>query len=155
MDSREALIRAINDFEGAVILVAHDRHIVETCADRLLLVADKTIKSFDGDLDDYAQLVLSQRRKQQSGNTGEQQSTPRQPSRPAKQLNKQLADLDARMQKTHEKLAVLDRALADHTIYREEPLKAADFAKLRTKLANDLARDEELWLNLQEEIANA
>lgn len=155
MDSREALIHAINDFEGAVILVAHDRHIVETCADRLLLVADQTIKTFDGDLDDYAQLVLSQRRKQQAGNAREQSPTLRQSSRPEKQLTKQIADLDAKMQRTHEKLAVLDKALADHTIYREEPLKAADFAKLRTKLANDLARDEELWLNLQEEIANA
>jgi ATP-binding cassette subfamily F protein 3 len=155
MDSREALIHAINDFEGAVILVAHDRHIVETCADRLLLVADQTIKTFDGDLDDYAQFVLSQRRKQQTGGTREQPPIPRQPSRPAKQLSKQLADLDTRMQKIQEKLTVLDKVLADHTIYREEPLKAADFAKLRTKLANDLARDEELWLNLQEEIANA
>jgi ATP-binding cassette subfamily F protein 3 len=155
MDSREALIHAINDFEGAVILVAHDRHIVETCADRLLLVADQTIKTFDGDLDDYTQLVLSQRRKQQAGSAREQSSISRQSSRPTKQLSKQIADLDARMLKTHERLAVLDKALADHTIYREEPLKAADFAKLRIKLANDLARDEELWLNLQEEIANA
>lgn len=155
MDSREALIHAINDFEGAVILVAHDRHIVETCADRLLLVADQTIRTFDGDLDDYAQLVLSQRRKQQTSNARGQSPTSRQPSRPVKQLNKQIADLDARMQKTHEKLAVLDKALADHTIYRDEPLKAADFAKLRIKLANDLARAEELWLNLQEEIADA
>ncbi len=155
MDSREALIHAINDFGGAVILVAHDRHIVETCADRLLLVADQTIKTFDGDLDDYTQLVLSQRRKQQAGSAREQSSISRQSSRPTKQLSKQIADLDARMLKTHERLAVLDKALADHTIYREEPLKAADFAKLRIKLANDLARDEELWLNLQEEIANA
>jgi ATP-binding cassette subfamily F protein 3 len=154
MDSREALIHAINDFEGAVILVAHDRHIVETCADRLLIVADQTINAFDGDLDDYAQMVLSLRRKHATANSREQ-STVHQPPRPTKQLNKQLADLDARMQKTQEKLAVLDKALADHTIYREEPLKAADFAKLRIKLANDLARDEELWLNLQEENANA
>jgi ATP-binding cassette subfamily F protein 3 len=155
MDSREALIHAINDFEGAVILVAHDRHIVETCADRLLIVADQTISAFDGDLDDYAQMVLSLRRKQQTGNSRAQSAMPEQPSRPTRQLNRQLADLDAKMQKTQEKLAVLDKALADHTIYREEPIKASDFVKLRTKLAIDLARDEELWLNLQEEIANA
>lgn len=156
MDSREALIHAVNDFEGAVILVAHDRHIIETCADRLLLVADQTIKAFDGDLDDYAQLVLSQRRaaRPEKSSAAGRASPGKPPPRPIRQLQKQATDLDARMQKIHEKLKVLDQALADHTIYREEPLKAADFLKLRTRLAGDLTRHEELWLTLQEEIGN-
>jgi ATP-binding cassette, subfamily F, member 3 len=156
MDSREALIHAINDFEGAVILVAHDRHIVETCADVLWLVADHTIRPFDGDLDDYTRLVLSQRRKPQTERsvTTEPAAPARRPARPAKQLHRQATDLDARIQKTQEKLAVLDQVLADHMIYSEEPMKAAEFAKLRTRLADELARDEDLWLTLQEEIAN-
>jgi ATP-binding cassette, subfamily F, member 3 len=58
VDSREALIMAINDFEGAVILIAHDRHIIETCADRLWLVSGGTVKAFDGDMDDYTRFVL-------------------------------------------------------------------------------------------------
>src|SRR5262245_10122626 len=61
IDSRAALIAAINDFPGAVILVSHDRYLIEACADRLLLVADGRAAPFDGDLDDYRRLVLSER----------------------------------------------------------------------------------------------
>ena len=53
IDSRAALIDAINGYEGAVILVSHDRHLLEACADRLWLVADGTVREFEGDLDDY------------------------------------------------------------------------------------------------------
>ena len=58
IDSRAALIEAINDFEGAIILVSHDRHLLEACADRLWLVADGTVSAFDGDVDDYKKYVL-------------------------------------------------------------------------------------------------
>ena len=58
IDSRAALIEAINDYPGAVILVSHDRYLLEACADRLWLVADGTVAPFEGDLDDYRRLVL-------------------------------------------------------------------------------------------------
>lgn len=61
VDSREALIHAINDYEGAVILISHDRHILEACVDRLWIVADGDVKRYDGDLDDYKKLLLSER----------------------------------------------------------------------------------------------
>jgi len=59
IDSRAALIAAINDFPGAVILVSHDRYLIEACADRLLLIADRKAAPFDGDLDDYRRFLLS------------------------------------------------------------------------------------------------
>ncbi len=59
IDSRAALMEAINDYEGAVILVSHDRFLIEACADRLWLVGNGTVRPFDGDMDDYRQLVLS------------------------------------------------------------------------------------------------
>ena len=58
IDSRAALIEAINDYPGAVILVSHDRYLLEACADRLWLVQGGTVKPFDGDLDDYRRRVL-------------------------------------------------------------------------------------------------
>ena len=61
IDSRAALIEAINDYSGAIILVSHDRHLLDACADRLWLVADGTVTPFDGDLDDYRRRVLSDR----------------------------------------------------------------------------------------------
>jgi ATP-binding cassette, subfamily F, member 3 len=155
MESRDALISAINDYEGAVILVAHDRHIIETCADRLLLVDKSTIRAFEGDLDDYTDFILNQRKPVQSSKpiTRPADAPPRPTVRTAKQLQKLIADIDQRMAKTQQKITVLDEALADHTIYSEEPLKAADFAKLRTRLADELAQNENQWLELNEELA--
>jgi ATP-binding cassette, subfamily F, member 3 len=156
MESRDALIAAINDYEGAVILIAHDRHIIETCADRLLLVDKGTIKAFDGDLDDYTDFILSQRKppaplqKPQAKTEASVKPALRSP----KQVQKLITELDQRMAKTQDKIKVLDEALADHTIYSEAPQKAADFAKLRNRLAEDLATDENRWLELNEELAD-
>ena len=59
IDARNELLTALNDFDGAVILVSHDRRLIEATADRLLLVADGKVKPFDGDLDDYRRFLLS------------------------------------------------------------------------------------------------
>ena len=58
IDSRRALLDALNDYEGAVILITHDRSLIELVADRLWLTADGHIKPFAGDMDDYARFVL-------------------------------------------------------------------------------------------------
>src|SRR6202012_5952026 len=61
IDSRAALAEAINEFPGAVIMVSHDRYLIEACADQLWVVADRTVTNYDGDLDEYRRTVLSAR----------------------------------------------------------------------------------------------
>ena len=74
IDSRAALIEAINDYPGAAILVSHDQHLIEACADRLWLVGDGTVAPYEGDLDDYRRLVLGReaRAERQARRAGEQ-----------------------------------------------------------------------------------
>ena len=55
-------MQAINAFEGAVILISHDRHLVEACADRLWLVADGGVRAYDGDMEDYRKFILKRER---------------------------------------------------------------------------------------------
>jgi ATP-binding cassette subfamily F protein 3 len=151
VDSREALILAINDYEGAVIIISHDRHLIETCADRLWLVKDGTVKPFDGDMEDYTRLVLQ----------GSAQAMP-PGDKPGRQprgnrvnpgvVKKKLVDIEAKISQLQEKIAILDRALEDPQIYSEEPRKAADFAKLRAKLANDIEEAETAWLLTHEQM---
>ena len=156
VDSREALIMAINDYEGAVILISHDRHIIETCADRLWLVNDGTVRPYDGDMDDYTALVLSKARSAQRRDRTERAEAEAPPA-PAKrktspaQLRKMIQETEAGIDKIKEKLGVLDQALSDHTIYAEEPLKAADFTRLRARLVSDLESAETRWLELHDE----
>ncbi|MFO0069641.1 MAG: ATP-binding cassette domain-containing protein, partial [Alphaproteobacteria bacterium] len=68
MDAREALMQALNNYTGAVILVSHDPHLVENVADRLWLVADGGCKPYDDDLEAYRNLVVQQRRRERDGN---------------------------------------------------------------------------------------
>ena len=149
VDSREALIMAINDYEGAVILISHDRHIIETCVDQLWLVNDGTVKPYDGDMDDYTRLVLD---KSREGRRSERMAAfkatpPPPPPKPtAAAAQKIIHKLDLKMLGLKDKIDILDRALSDGSLYREEPKKAADFTRLRAKLADELEGLEVQWL---------
>lgn len=156
IDSREALIMAINDYAGAVILIAHDRHIIETCADALWLVRDGTVKPFDGDMDDYSKLVLGKpsapattaAKAKPAGTAGASRPNPNA-------VRKLIQQSDAAIAALKDKIAVLDAALADPDIYSEDAKKAADFAKLRTKFEAELEREETRWLELHEDMTDA
>ena len=67
IDARDALVKALSDFQGAVLLITHDPHLVELVADRLWLVGDGSVKPFDGDLDDYRALLVERARPPPSG----------------------------------------------------------------------------------------
>lgn len=154
VDSREALIMAINEFEGAVILISHDRHIIETCVDTLWLVKDGAVKAFDGDMEDYTRLVLDgareSRRAERAANARPEPTDARPAPRPSPAATQKTVEkLDRRMEELRGKIAILDQALSDAAIYSEEPRKAADFTKLRMRLAADLEELENQWLEAQ------
>ena len=71
MDARAALIQALNGYDGCVILVSHDPHLVEAVADQLWLVKDGAVEDFNGDLDAYRELIIEQRKKERSGSKKE------------------------------------------------------------------------------------
>ncbi|MEI7599802.1 MAG: ABC-F family ATP-binding cassette domain-containing protein [Aestuariivirga sp.] len=152
VDSREALIMAINDYEGAVILISHDRHIIETCVDELWLVNDGTVTRFDGDMDDYTRLVLERSRQNRRASRSVKAAQPEQRAAPkpvAAPVQKVADKLDRKMDDLRGKIDILDKALGDHEIFAREPKKAADFGKLRTKLAAELEDLENQWLEAQ------
>ena len=77
IESREALIHALNDYQGAVILVSHDPHLVETIADQLWIVRDGAVRPFDGDMNDYRKQLLQARTgKGRTAASGDQDSGP-------------------------------------------------------------------------------
>ena len=155
VDSREALIHAINDYEGAVILISHERHLIETCADRLWLVAGGIVQPFDGDMDDYTKLVLERAGGRASSRRNQAGRAATQAKANPVAVTRQVQDIEAGIAALQEKLAVLDRALADAALYANEPRKAADFARLRAKLAQDLDRAESQWLMAQDATSDA
>jgi ATP-binding cassette subfamily F protein 3 len=158
VDSREALIHALNDYEGAVILISHDRHLVEACADRLWLVAGGTVKSYDGDMESYRTMLLAERSAGRSKERTVARTETAAPSRQdmrrqAAERRTELAPLRKAMQAAEKKVDSLtaeiarrDSVLADHTIYEREPAKAQKLAMERGQLTKDLAAAEDAWL---------
>lgn len=151
IDSRAALIEAINDFSGATILVSHDRHLLDACADRLWLVAGGKVTAFDGDLDDYRRNVLSdrgepaaKRHEKQAKTNGKPAET--KPRVDMKALKKQVAKTEAEIERLTKHIETLDAQLADGTLFASDPAKAAAVTKLRADSADALSKAEEDWL---------
>jgi ATP-binding cassette subfamily F protein 3 len=147
IDSRAALAEAINEFPGAVIMVSHDRYLIEACAERLWLVADRMVATYDGDLDDYRRLVLSSRsgeapRERSAG--GEKPQRARSDNRGS--LKKRIAEAEAEIARVSEIIAKIDTALALPDIFTRDPRQAAQLSKARANAADALARAEEQWL---------
>ena len=163
IDSRAALIEAINEYEGAVILVSHDRYLLEACADRLWLVADGTVKPFDGDMDDYTRFVLAQagaaRREEAAARRDEgpaAKETAPAPKRPAlSALRKKAAEAEAKMERFHTLIARVDEALSHPEAFAKDAAKAAQLAAQRGELERALAAAEEEWLAASAEMEGA
>ncbi|MBR1169352.1 ABC-F family ATP-binding cassette domain-containing protein [Bradyrhizobium liaoningense] len=147
IDSRGALAEAINEFPGAVIMVSHDRYLIEACADRLWIVADRTVTNYDGDLDEYRRLVLSTRNAEAPR---ERSAPPEKPLRPRADnrgsLKKRIAEAEAEIARVSEIIAKIDTALALPDIFTRDPKQAAQLSKARANAADALARAEEQWL---------
>src|SRR5262245_10510444 len=149
IDSRAALAEAINDFEGAVIMVSHDRYLIEACAERLWVVADRTVTSYDGDLEDYRRLVLSFDRKPDVARegAGEERDRP-QRSRSEKRipLKQKVVNTEAEIARIAGIIEKIDAALALPDLFTRDPKQAAQLAKARASAAEALLRAEEEWL---------
>lgn len=167
VDSREALVMAINQYDGAFILISHDRHLVETCADRLWLVADGTVAPYDGDLDDYRKWLLDPARRVRPMTPEEAQeaeeaaaSLAPRPSHDKKEarriaaqkreqnapLKKKAQTLEKEVEKLQADIAKLDAKLADSSAFEGKPDDASKVAKARADALRALAAAEDKWL---------
>ena len=152
IDSRGALIEAINDYSGAVILVSHDRYLLEACVDRLWLVADGKVKPFDGDLEDYHRFVVSDN-KQNTATKSAPRVDPVEQRRAAAgkraetaPLRKQISKAEADIAQLNRQLGKLDATLSDGTLFASDPARAAELSKTRANVVAAIAKAEEEWL---------
>jgi len=152
IDSRAALVEAINEFPGAAILISHDRHLIEACADRLWLVADGTVGPYEGDLDDYRRLVLGRDARASDTREAAEKVSRTDQRRAAAEKREELKPLKRRIdaaEKTVARLsfdiAAIDQQLADG-LFARDPAKATALSKQRAEAADALALAEEDWL---------
>jgi len=153
IDSRAALAEAINDFPGAIIMVSHDRYLIEACADQLWIVANQTVTAYDGDLDEYRRMILS-------ANDGRPASRERsrEAARPERSRNERrvaprqrIAQAEAEIARINGIIAKIDTALALPDIFTRDPKQAAQLSKARAGAETALQRAEEEWLEASAE----
>jgi ATP-binding cassette subfamily F protein 3 len=152
IDSRAALVEAINDYPGAAILVSHDRHLIEACADRLWLVGDGTVAPYDGDLDDYRRLVLGREQKSRDSDEADNRVSRTDQRRAAaekreelKPLKRQIDAAEKAVTKLTADIARIDEQLAGD-LFARDPAKATALSKSRADAVTALAKAEEEWL---------
>lgn len=117
VDAREALVQALNGFDGAVLIVSHDRHMLELTADRLVLVDDGTARDFDGSMDDYVAFILGKgapaKEKASKADRKEDRKAAAAAREAAAKIKKDVSDAEADLAKYQVILSAIDRAMFD------------------------------------------
>lgn len=168
VDSREALIHAINGYDGAVLLISHDRHLVDACVDRLWIVEDGDVKNFEGDLEDYRRHLLALRSGDRAQKRGTKPNDNKKAARKqAAEQRKQLAPLKRAIENAEKKIgkleaekASIDTALGDPALYEDQDDEQSAILVSRyqlqlRKINNELAKIEAEWIAAEEAYAEA
>jgi ATP-binding cassette subfamily F protein 3 len=164
IDAREALVQALNTYQGAVILISHDRHMVELVADRLVLVDGGTAKPYDGDIENYIDFILG-RNQPKTGQSGQPKEKGTSQDRKAramardefKALKKKQTDAESAVNKIQAELAQVDRAMFEPSaaIPALAKLPMSELSQRRGKLAQELEKAEEAWMLAGEKLEAA
>jgi len=164
IDSREALVAALNAYDGAVVLISHDPHLVELVADRLWLVGDGKVADFDGDLADYRRLLLERARETRRGKADDERAggNRRDERRAAAEMRAQLAPLRRRaeaaekaLERLHRQQAAVEAKLADPALYQAGGDKATPLKKELADIERAVATAEADWLDAHEALETA
>ncbi|MBU8539104.1 ABC-F family ATP-binding cassette domain-containing protein [Falsiroseomonas tokyonensis] len=163
IDAREALVRALADYQGAVLLITHDPHLVELVADRLWLVADGQVKSFDGDMDEYRALLAERARggaRPAEAEAGGKGSLERKKSASARAalapMRTRLKEIEREMEKLALEARLIEKRLADPATYAKRKPEDITWANTRRiVIARQTAALEEEWLTLSEQVEAA
>lgn len=161
VDSREALIQAINAYSGAVVIISHDRHMLETTADRLVLVDSGMATEFDGSIEDYIAFVLSSNQGvgKKAGEKGEARGSKKEQRKAAaearemgKALRKQSQQAETALGKLTLARAAIDKAMFDPSAAAPHlaDMAMSDLLKRRAELEAEIGTAEAKWLEANE-----
>jgi ATP-binding cassette subfamily F protein 3 len=158
IESREVLVEAINEFPGAVVLVSHDEHLIELIADRLWLVADGTVRPFEGDLEDYRRLVLERSETAEGGRSNgpnirkEARRLAAEQRRELEPLHRQVRLAEQEVGRLTKERDALDQVLATGN---GNGLSPSEAFKRRAELVRQIERAETDWLAAAEAVERA
>ncbi|NQY63302.1 MAG: ATP-binding cassette domain-containing protein [Alteromonadaceae bacterium] len=162
LEMRQALVLALQEFGGAIILIAHDRYLLESCVDEFYLVANGKVSDFNGDIDDYQQWLNEDKKQslQSTKTVNENVIDKKQLRREQAELRKKASPLRKQADKFEKKvhkyqleLAQVEEVLGDSEIYQAEfKTRLTELLKQQAQLKNDIEENEMHWLELEEQI---
>ncbi|MCW3837531.1 ABC-F family ATP-binding cassette domain-containing protein [Sphingomonas canadensis] len=155
VDAREALVQALNAYTGAVLIISHDRHMVEMTADRLVLVDNGTAKDFDGSMEDYVAFVLAKDAgggKQTKAQKQEAKRREAEEREAAAALRKAAKAAESELAKLTEKRSAIDRAMFDPATATPDlaKLTMTELMKRRADLEKKIEAAETTWMEASE-----
>ena len=161
IDSRAELIKSLNSYEGAMLIISHDRNLLEAVVDRLWLVDKATVTSYEGSLEDYRALQLEKDRSRKKQNTGEGDKR-KQSRKDAAEARKRIAPLkkayeglEAKIAKAKARLPLIDKELSESNLFTTDPEKAVTLGQERANLVRVIDSLEMEWLEALERFENA
>ena len=161
IEAREALVAAVNDFAGAVVIISHDWHLLSLTADRLWLVAEGTAQPWPGDLEEYRRSLLAQRPTESEGN-GSEGGAKRQARRAAAERRQTLAPLKKALRQAEQRLAEVtrqkqevERRLADPATYAGPAATVQELLREQGRIAALLADAEAQWMTAAEAVEHS
>ncbi|WP_169196715.1 ribosomal protection-like ABC-F family protein [Devosia sp. MC1541] len=160
IDSRDALVHALNDYQGAVFIISHDRHLIEATCDTLWIAENGTIRELDEDLDSYQRSITSGKDTKGNGSDakgerklGRQEAAARRAE--LAPLKKKITDAEKKMARLKTELDKIDAQLADPAIYNGPSDKIIALGRDKSRFGSELETLEESWLMLSAELEEA
>ena len=163
VDAREALVHALNSYQGAVILVSHDAHLVELVCDRLWLVEDGACQPYDGDLSDYAKMLVDRRRKLRKGQQADSSEAPKRDRKQERRdraaaraetanLRKSVKDQEKRLSKLTLEKEKMEAMMADPALYDDANTSITEMQIKLAKIISELESAELNWIEASEKL---
>ncbi|WP_087017577.1 ABC transporter ATP-binding protein [Thaumasiovibrio subtropicus] len=173
LDMRQALTLALQSYEGAMVIVSHDRYLLRATTDDLYLVHDRQVAPFNGDLDDYYKWLTEQQREERKAQSAEKSADSNEMTKPSLSrkeikrleaafrqqtapLRKSLTKLDNEMDTLSHQLTEIENQLADSEIYNaESKTKLTTLLQQQAEAKNSLEETEMSWMDITEQLESA
>ena len=154
IDSRDALVHALNEYEGAVLIISHDRHLVEATCDTLWIAEGGTIKQLDEDLDSYQRSITGA--KESRGGTKEDRKAAKAQAAARRAeiapIKASIKDVEAKISRLKTEIGKIDAQLEDPKVYNGPADKVVTLGKDKARLNAQLEEAEESWLTLSADL---
>jgi ATP-binding cassette subfamily F protein 3 len=158
IDSRDALVHALNDYEGAVLIISHDRHLIESTCDTLWIAENGTIRELDEDLDSYQRSITSAKDGKGGGTKAERKANKAEAAARRAEIapiKTSIKDAETKIARLKNEISKVESQLDDPKVYNGAPDKVIALGKDKARFAADLEATEEQWLALSAQLEQA